>query len=65
MKGSGGWYPTLGELWAGWLRIRTMEKDTAHCASVHHELFLAVVILQKNHAAAESVQFPAADPFPA
>jgi hypothetical protein len=33
------------ELRAGWLRFRMVWEDTAHCASIHHELLLAVVIL--------------------
>jgi hypothetical protein len=39
-------------------------KDAESRAGVHQELLFAFVILQKNHAAAESVQFPAAWPFP-
>jgi hypothetical protein len=41
-------------------------EDTAHCASIHHELLFAVVSssCKKNHATAESVQFSAVTPFP-
>ena len=49
-KGGGGWYPTLGLICRRRLRavgrLAAHSNDVeGHCASIHHELLLAVVIL--------------------